>query len=86
MPCGSTVYSSTNTLDATSPSLRDLGWFWKIPLAWLDRIATRWERHRQYKQLLQLDDRMLSDIGLSRTTVQEVRRSDLYMMAWRDSR
>jgi uncharacterized protein YjiS (DUF1127 family) len=86
MSCGSTTGNSTNTLGAISPSFRDPGWSWKIPLAWLDGIALRWERRRQYRQLLELDDHLLSDIGMSRTTVEEVRRSHLYMMAWRDSR
>jgi uncharacterized protein YjiS (DUF1127 family) len=86
MTCGSTTSNSANTLDAISPSFPGLGWFWKIPLAWLDGIALRWERRRQYRQLLELDDHLLSDIGMSRTTVEEVRRSHLYMMAWRDSR
>ena len=86
MSCGSTTANSTNTLGAAPPSLRDLRWSRKILLAWLDRIAMRWRRRREYKELLELDDRMLGDIGISRTTVEEVRRSHLYMMAWRDSR
>jgi uncharacterized protein YjiS (DUF1127 family) len=86
MSCGSTTGNSTNTLDAASPSFRGLRWSRKVPLAWLDGVALRWERRRQYGQLLELDDRMLSDIGMSRTTVEEVRRSHLYMIAWRDSR
>jgi uncharacterized protein YjiS (DUF1127 family) len=57
-----------------------------MPFAWLDGIASRWERRRQYGQLLELDDRMLADIGLSRTIAKEVRRSPLYIIAWRDSR
>lgn len=86
MSCGSTTGNSTNILKAASPSFPGLGWFWKIPLAWLDGIALRWERHRQYEQLLELDDRLLADIGLTRTAVKEVRRSHLYIIAWRDSR
>ena len=86
MSCGSTTSNSTSTLDAVSPSFPGLGWSWKIPLAWLDGIAWRWERRRQYRQLLELDDRMLADVGLSRTIAKEVRRSPLYIIAWRDSR
>jgi uncharacterized protein YjiS (DUF1127 family) len=59
---------------------------WKIPLAWLAGIALGWERRYRYRQLLELDDRLLADIGLSRTAVEEVRRSPLYLIAWRDSR
>jgi uncharacterized protein YjiS (DUF1127 family) len=88
MPCGSTICNSTNTLDATSPSFPDLGWSWKIPLAWLAGMALRWEKRHQYRELLELDDRMLADIGVSRTAAnaaKEARRSSLYLLAWRDS-
>jgi uncharacterized protein YjiS (DUF1127 family) len=84
MSCGSTT--STNTLDAASLSFRDLRWSWKTPLAWLVATILGWERRRHYKQLLELDDRLLADMGISRTTVEEVRRSHLYLIAWRDSR
>jgi uncharacterized protein YjiS (DUF1127 family) len=86
MPCGSATCNSTNTFDAASPSFPDLRWSWKIPLASLAGIALWWERRCQYRQLLELDDRLLADIGLSRTAAQEVRRSPLYLLAWRDSR
>jgi uncharacterized protein YjiS (DUF1127 family) len=86
MPCGSTTCNSTNTLDAALPSFPDLGWSWKIPLAWLAGIARGWERRNQYRQLLELDDRLLADIGVSRTAAKEARRSPLYLLAWRDSR
>jgi uncharacterized protein YjiS (DUF1127 family) len=84
MSCGSTA--STNTLDAASLSFRDLRWSWKTPLAWLVAAILGWERRRQYKQLLELDDRLLADMGISRTSAEEVRRSLLYLIAWRDSR
>jgi uncharacterized protein YjiS (DUF1127 family) len=84
MSCGSTT--STSTLDAASLSFRDLRWSWKTPLGWLVATILEWERRRQYKQLLELDDRLLADMGISRTTVVEVRRSPLYLIAWRDSR
>ena len=86
MSCGSTTSNSTNPLDAISPTFPGLGWFSKIPLAWLEGIVSGWERRRQYKQLLELDDHLLADIGLSRIVVDEARRSHLYMFAWRDSR
>jgi len=86
MSCGSTICNSTNNLEAASPLSPDLRWFWKIPLAWLAGIAQGWERRYQCRQLLELDDHLLADIGLSRTAVEEVRRSPLYMIAWRDSR
>jgi uncharacterized protein YjiS (DUF1127 family) len=86
MSCGSTTGNSTSTLHAASPSFPDLGWSWKVPLAWLTRIAMGWERREQYGQLLELDDRLLADMGIPRTAVEEVRGSPLYMLAWRDSR
>jgi uncharacterized protein YjiS (DUF1127 family) len=90
MPCGSTTCISADTLDAVPPSFPDLGWLWKIPLAWLEGIALGWDRRHQYRQLLELDDRLLADIGVPRTAAKaaakEARRSPLYLLAWRDSR
>ena len=91
MPCGSTTCNSnnalsTNALGAALPSVSDIEWSWKIPFAWLVGIALCWERQYQYRELLELDDRLLADIGISRTAVEEVRRSSLYERAWRDSR
>jgi uncharacterized protein YjiS (DUF1127 family) len=86
MPCGSTTLNSATTLNATSPSFPDLGWSWKTPHTWLAGIALWLERRHEYRQLRELDDRLLADMGLSRTDVEEVRRSSLYLMAWRDSR
>jgi uncharacterized protein YjiS (DUF1127 family) len=86
MSCGSTTPNSATTLEATSPSLPDLGWSWKIPLAWLAGTALWLDRQYEYRQLLELDDHLLADIGLSRTDVEQVRRSSLYLTAWRDSR
>ena len=86
MSCGSTTCNSTSTLGAASPAFPDLRWSWKIPLAWLAGIALGLERRYQYRQLLELDERLLADIGVSRKAVEEVGRSHLYMMAWRDSR
>ena len=86
MACDSTTSNSTNNLNAASPVFPDLGWSWKNPLAWLVGIIPGWERRRQSRQILELDDRLLADIGLWRTSVEEVRRSPLYLIAWRDSR
>jgi uncharacterized protein YjiS (DUF1127 family) len=85
MPCGSTTGNSTNTLDAASASLPDLGWSWRIALAWLAGTILTWDRRRQYRELLELDDRLLDDIGVSRAHVEEVRRSSLYARAWQQS-
>jgi uncharacterized protein YjiS (DUF1127 family) len=86
MPCGSTINHSTNTLDDVSASFPTLRWSWKIPRAWLAGIMLWLERRHQYRQLLELDDRLLADIGVSKADIEEVRRSPLYLDAWRDSR
>jgi uncharacterized protein YjiS (DUF1127 family) len=86
MSCGSTTCNSTNTLDPASSAFPALGWSWRTPLAWLAGIALWWERRRRYRELLELDDHLLADIGLSRTRVEEVRRSSLYARAWQQSR
>jgi hypothetical protein len=72
-------------LDPALRSFPDLRW-WKIPLAWLAGISLGWERRYQCGQLFDLDDRLLADIGLSRTAVEEVRGSRLYLAGCRDSR
>ena len=86
MSCGGTTCNSTNTLGAASPIFPDLRWSWKILLAWLAGIALWWERRCQYRELLELDDRLLADIGISKTVVEEIRESSLYERAWRDSK
>jgi uncharacterized protein YjiS (DUF1127 family) len=55
-------------------------------LAWLAELFLWWERRRQYRELLELDDHLLADIGVSRARVEEVRRSSLYARAWQQSR
>jgi uncharacterized protein YjiS (DUF1127 family) len=86
MSCGSTIGNSTNNLEAASFSFPDLRWSWHSPVAWLTGVVLAWERRNVYRELFQLDDRLLADIGLSRSDVEEVRRSPLYLIAWRDSR
>jgi uncharacterized protein YjiS (DUF1127 family) len=83
MSCGSTT---CNNHEGASTSFPDLRWSWKIPLAWLAGLALGLERRCHRSELLQFDDRLLADIGVSRTAVEEVRRSPLYLIAWRDSR
>lgn len=85
MSCGSTTCNPTNTLGAASLSFPDHRWSWKPLLAWLAGIARVWVRRSQYRELLELDDRLLADIGVSRTAAEEARRSQLYLTAWRDS-
>jgi uncharacterized protein YjiS (DUF1127 family) len=86
MSCGSAIGNSTNTLDSAPASFPNLGWSWNIPFAWLSGIAPRWQRRCRYSELHELNDWLLADIGVSRTAIDEVRRSSLYLIAWRDSR
>lgn len=85
MSCASITCNSTYAIDVPAASFPAVRW-WKLPLAWLAGLALGWERRYQYRQLLELDDRLLADMGLSRAAVEEVRRSPLYLIAWRDSR
>ncbi|WP_409997162.1 DUF1127 domain-containing protein [Bradyrhizobium cosmicum] len=76
MSCDSTTGSITSsTIVCPSPNPR---WFWRLSLALLEGIT----RRRQYDELLELDDRLLVDMGLSRTIVGEARRR--YFSGWRD--
>ena len=84
MSCGSTTSNSAYIINPPSLPLPDLRW-WKLPVVWLAGMACAWERRRQYGELLELDDRLLADMGLSRNTVEEVRRSPLYLEAWHHS-
>ncbi|WP_375780215.1 DUF1127 domain-containing protein [Bradyrhizobium sp. ma5] len=86
MSCSSTARASTDTSHAALPTFPVIRWVWQFPLAQLAGIALALERRRQYSELLELDDRLLADIGVSRTAVEGVRRSSLYSDAWRDSR
>jgi uncharacterized protein YjiS (DUF1127 family) len=56
-----------------------------MPLAWLNRIALGWERRRQRRQLLERDDRLLSDIGISSQQAAEeaLKSSRVRIMTWR---
>lgn len=77
MSCDSTTGSIGTSSAAFVPSPNPR-WFWKLPLALLEGIT----RRRQYNELLELEDRLLADMGLSRTIVGEARRS--YFSGWRD--
>ena len=88
MPCGSTAYIPTNHIETASPSRRDPGWSWQIPLSWLAKIASRiamgLERRYQREELLGLDDRLLADIGISREqAVEEALKSSwAHLLMW----
>ena len=70
MPCGSTTYIPANHIETASPSRQDPGWSWQIPLSWLTKFASKivveLERRHRRRGLLELDDRLLADIGIPR--------------------
>lgn len=65
MPCAHKASSSLLTIPAPTPVWAD--WPWP---EWLYSIPRRYrrmqERQRQHQALLQLDDHLLADIGVSR--------------------
>jgi uncharacterized protein YjiS (DUF1127 family) len=71
MSCGSTIGTSTNYIETTPRSFPDRAWSWQVPFSWLARMALASERRHQLGQLLELDDRLLADIGLSRQQAVE---------------
>ncbi|SFH73737.1 DUF1127 domain-containing protein [Bradyrhizobium sp. Gha] len=79
MSCNSAVGPADTSLATHRPSPNP-SWLWKIPLAILNGL----ERRRQYNELLDLDDRFLADIGVTRTMIAEARKSSF--SDWRDSR
>ena len=85
MSCGSTNCTSTNYSETAPPSFPSLKWSWKNPPAWLFRTALECEQRHQRTQLLELDDRLLADIGISRQqAVEEALKSSwTHVIMWR---
>jgi uncharacterized protein YjiS (DUF1127 family) len=87
MPCGSTTYIPANHIEKASPSRQDPGW-WQIPLSWLAKIASKiamgLERRHRRRELLELDDRLLADIGISREQAIEeaLKSSRAHLLMW----
>jgi uncharacterized protein YjiS (DUF1127 family) len=76
MSCGNANCTSANDIETALSSFPDLGWSWKIPLSWLARMALACEQRHQRRQLLELNDQLLADIGISRQdAVQEAFKS-----------
>jgi uncharacterized protein YjiS (DUF1127 family) len=85
MSCGNATCPSTDYIETVPPSFPDLRWSRQIPVAWPARIALGWERRHQRRELLELDDRLLADIGISRQdAVEEALKSSwTHIMMWR---
>jgi uncharacterized protein YjiS (DUF1127 family) len=83
MPCGNANCSSANYIETALPSFPDRRWSRRVPLSWLARIAFECERRHQRRQLLELDDRLLADIGISRQqAVEEALKSSWTHLMW----
>jgi uncharacterized protein YjiS (DUF1127 family) len=88
MPCGSTTYIPTHHIETAAPPRRGPGWSWQIPLSWLAKIASGiamgLERRHQRRELVELDDRLLADIGISREqAIEETLKSSwLHLLMW----
>jgi uncharacterized protein YjiS (DUF1127 family) len=76
MSCGSTTCTSTsNDIPASTP-FAGFAWLRHGLSPWLAKIDDGCERSHQRWQLLELDDHLLADIGLSREqAVEEARKS-----------
>jgi uncharacterized protein YjiS (DUF1127 family) len=71
MSCGSTTCKSSIFIDTSPPPPRT--WSIPSPFELVHRIC---ERRHQRQQLLELDDRLLADIGISRRqAIEEARKS-----------
>ena len=71
MSCGSTICKSI-AYEAPAPKLfAGFEWFRQRLVAFAVEIDRHYERWHQRRQLLELDDRLLVDIGLSREDAVE---------------
>lgn len=92
MSCGSTLCTTIQyDLTADAPASRPFAGFGRpaqTPLGWLGNISFSYERGRQRRQLLELDDRLLADIGISRhQAIEEARKSwRIRVTMWRTCR
>jgi uncharacterized protein YjiS (DUF1127 family) len=71
MSCGSTACTSTTHIETASPWFSDVRWLWRISIAWLTIIAQFCEQRSRCRELLELDDHLLADIGLSRHQIAD---------------
>jgi uncharacterized protein YjiS (DUF1127 family) len=82
MSCGSTTCTSTSYDIPASKPFAGFQWLWQKPSVWLAKINDGHERWHQRRQLRELDDRLLADIGLSRDDVVE-ESSRVRLTMWR---
>lgn len=72
MSCGSTTCTS-KSIQTNNPTRPLVGPAWSVPnpFVTLTKIGLMHERWRQRQRLLELDDRLLADIGVSRREALE---------------
>ena len=66
MSCGSTACTLQKSNSSATKPLSGFDWSVPNPFSGLTKIGFMHERWQQRQYLLQLDDRLLADIGLSR--------------------
>ena len=87
MSCGSTLCATISEIPALKP-FDGFEWLWQRPPLWLARISYDSERKHQCRQLLELDNRLLDDIGLSREQAMDEACKSLWIgvTMWRTRR
>ena len=65
MSCGSTTCTSSKSDSSASKPFSGLDWSVPNPFSGIRKIWFMHEQRRQRQHLLELDDRLLADIGLS---------------------
>jgi uncharacterized protein YjiS (DUF1127 family) len=84
MSCGSATCTTRYDIPASKP-FAGLEWLWQRPSVWQAKFSHGRERRHQRRQLLELDDHLLADIGLPREdAVEEARKSFWFgLTMWR---
>jgi uncharacterized protein YjiS (DUF1127 family) len=70
MPCGSTTCKSSASINSRQRAVRP--WLVPNPFSLFVRLGRMHERWRQRQQLLELDEHLLDDIGLTRDQAVEM--------------
>ena len=71
MSCGSTTCTSTSYDLPASKPFAGFDELWQTLPLWLAKLSCAYERRHQRRQLLELSDHLLADIGLSRDDAVE---------------
>jgi uncharacterized protein YjiS (DUF1127 family) len=70
MSCSGTTCTTSYEIAAAKP-FGGFEWLWQRPSVWLAKFNRGCEQSHQHRQLLELSDRLLADIGLSREQAVE---------------